>query len=255
VERWREYCASLEAPCTPPLPDTTLRKLPEMPAQNRKLVAVGDPHGDYKPLLKACHEHQPEAVILLGDCDLERPLREELAPVFAAGIRVLWIHGNHDADRPHWHANLFDGHPEGSLHARWQQVGGLIIGGLGGVFRESVWYPRVDADAEPVRRTRLEFLRRLSKPSRWKGGIPMKHHATIFPEDFEKLRRFRLDVLVTHEAPTTHKHGFAALDKLARETRAKLLIHGHHHYSYEAELPKGTRVRGLGKAEPWVIEL
>jgi predicted phosphodiesterase len=37
------------------------------------------------------------------------------------------------------------------------------------------------------------------------------------------------DILVTHEAPGAHRHGFEVLDALALMMRAKLLMHGHHH--------------------------
>lgn len=59
----------------------------------------------------------------------------------------------------------------------------------------------------------------------------------------------RTDVLITHEASTTHRHGFAAIDELARRTRAKLVIHGHHHRSSDVVTAGGMRVVGLAKAE------
>ena len=68
------------------------------------------------------------------------------------------------------------------------------------------------------------------------------------------LARHRLDVLVCHEAPTSHRMGFAAVDDLARRTGAKLVVHGHRHRDYESVLPDGTRVRGLGMAGPWLLD-
>jgi hypothetical protein len=62
-------------------------------------------------------------------------------------------------------------------------------------------------------------------------------------------------VLVTHEAPSCHRHGFAAIDRLAEVAAARLIVHGHHHESYAAKLPGGIDVRGLGFAEPWVLEM
>ena len=52
------------------------------------LVIYGDPHGDWRPLLEAVALELPAAIIILGDCDLGRPLHVELAPVFAAGRTV-----------------------------------------------------------------------------------------------------------------------------------------------------------------------
>ncbi len=59
----------------------------------------------------------------------------------------------------------------------------------------------------------------------------------------------RADVLVTHEAPSCHKHGFAGIDVAAAACRARLVVHGHHHATYDGVLPGGVRVKGLGKAE------
>jgi hypothetical protein len=59
---------------------------------------------------------------------------------------------------------------------------------------------------------------------------------------------------VSHEAPSSHPHGFAVIDSLAESCGAWLIVHGHHHHSYEATLPNGIRVRGLGLAEPWRLE-
>ena len=36
-------------------------------------------------------------------------------------------------------------------------------------------------------------------------------------------------MLVTHEAPSAHPHGFAALDELARSLKVLTTFHGHHH--------------------------
>ena len=42
-------------------------------------------------------EHQPAAVILLGDLQAKRPLEVELAPILDK-TEVWFIHGNHDTD-------------------------------------------------------------------------------------------------------------------------------------------------------------
>jgi hypothetical protein len=36
---------------------------------------------------------------------------------------------------------------------------------------------------------------------------------------------------------------------------ARLIVHGHHHESYTAELASGIDVRGLAVAETWVLEM
>ena len=139
------------------------------------------------------------------------------------------------------------------------EAGGLLIGGLGGVFKGSIWYPREGEDAEATWRTRSEYLKSLRPPERWKKGLPLRQRDTIFPEDAEKVGKLSLDVLVCHEAPLPHRYGFGALNALAGLTGARLLVHGHHHRTeaYTASLPCGRtlHVQSLGKAEPWILEM
>ncbi len=98
------------------------------------------------------------------------------------------------------------------------------------------------------------MLRAVHPRERWRGWLPLDRRQAIVPEEVEALARHRLDVLVCHEAPTSHRLGFAAIDDLARRTGAKLVVHGHHHRAYDARLRDGTRVRGLGMAEPWLLD-
>jgi predicted phosphodiesterase len=212
------------------------------------LIVYGDPHGEWRPLLRACAENPPEGVVILGDCDLTMPLREQLAPVFSAGIKVRWIPGNHDKDSEEWHDRLFLDHPEGNLHGKWCQIGGMTIAGLGGVFKEKLWYPRFEV-VHPKHMDRTDFMRSLPKNDRWRGGLPRKMRDAVFPEDVSALRGLRVDVLVTHEAPSNHPYGFIGIDEAARACQAKLVVHGHHHQTTHGILPGGTRVRGLAKAE------
>jgi predicted phosphodiesterase len=212
------------------------------------ILIYGDPHGEWRPLLRAVTEERPDGVVILGDCDLAVPLREQLKPLFDAGIRVRWIHGNHDNDREDWHGHLWEDYPEGSLHGRWSQVGDMIVAGVGGIFKERVWYPRFEM-ADPIYASRRDYLRRQPRSDRWRGGLALRQRDTIFPEDIDALRGWRADVLVTHEAPSCHRHGFIGLDVAASLCAARLLVHGHHHESYEAVLQNGTKVRGLGRAE------
>ena len=71
----------------------------------------------------------------------------------------------------------------------------------------------------------------------------------IFPEDAAALSELRLDVLVTHEAPSSHRYGFAGIDRIAASCRARLVVHGHHHESYVGATSSGIPVRGLARAE------
>ena len=121
------------------------------------------------------------------------------------------------------------------------------------MFLDGVWLPRSGGE-EPRFRTREEMLRGVPARERWRGWLPLARRCAIVPEDIETLSRHRLDVLVCHEAPTSHRFGFAAIDGLARRTGAKLVVHGHHHRAYDARLRDAARVRGLGMAEPWLLD-
>jgi hypothetical protein len=217
--------------------------LPEPP-----ILFGGDPHRNFAPILRACSALSPGTLILLGDCDCPEPLADILAPAIRFGWEVRWILGNHDTETAAAFDNL-TGHP-GDLGLRAATVGGLRIAGLPGVFKPRVWDPK---EGPASYRTRTDFQAGLRPDEPWRGGLPLFHRDTVFPEDFDRLAALRCDVLVTHEAPSSHPHGFAVIDGLAQACGARLIVHGHHHQSYEAVLANGIRVRGLGLAEPWLL--
>ena len=211
------------------------------------IVFAGDPHRNFSPILRACAALPPGVLVLLGDCECDAPLPELLAPAMAAGWGMRWILGNRDTDNERSFDNLVGAWPSGDIGGRVAQVGGVRIAGLSGVFKPRVWHP-IEC-AQPQFHTRAEFLRALPPAEHWRGGLPLWHRDTIFPEDFDRLWETRFDVLVTHEAPSSHRHGFTPIDELAAQGGARWIVHGHHHQSYTATLPNGIRVRGLGVAE------
>ena len=223
------------------------------------VVIAGDPHGNFSPILRACAAREPGALILLGDCELRIPLRRALAALFTTGWRVHWILGNRDTDTEVPYDNLATNFPEGDIGGKVIEIAGLRIAGLAGVFKPLVWYPKAgepDGAIEAPRfNTRREFLAGLDPREHWRGGLPLWHRDTIFPEDFSRLAKQRFDVLISHEAPSAHRHGFGAIDQLAEACAARLIVHGHHHESYAATLANGIAVRGLAVAEPWVLEI
>jgi len=79
----------------------------------------------------------------------------------------------------------------------------------------------------------------------WKGA------AAIWPEDVDRLSATRADVLVAHEAPSSHPTGKAVIDGLARRMGARLVVHGHHHVNYRARARDGLEV--LGVASAWGV--
>ena len=207
------------------------------------LLFAGDPHGAFEPINRAADEMRPDGVVLLGDFDLDVPLDQALnAP---ARQVAWWIHGNHDCDRDFWHDRLFQSElADRSLHGRVVELGGYRVAGLGGVFREKVWHP----DTGVRFASRRQFLYSMGRGNKWRGGLPLKQRASLWWEDYERLWGKRADILVTHEAPSCHRHGFKVLDELAEAMGARMIVHGHHHEDYQSELASGIRVIGVGLA-------
>ena len=226
-------------------------------ARGAAVMFAGDPHGNFAPILRACAAMPPATLVLLGDCDCDRPLPAILAPLLDAGWAVRWILGNHDTETEAGFDNLVGGCPDGNMGLRVVEVAGHRLAGLPGVFKPRVWYPRPEPGSDridpPQFDTRAAFQAALGPGAAWRGGLPLWHRDTIFPEDFATLRRLPCDVLVTHEAPSSHRFGFAVIDALAAACGARLIVHGHHHESYAARLPNGIAVRGLGLAEVWPL--
>jgi hypothetical protein len=222
------------------------------------ILFAGDPHRNFTPILRACLGRPAGALIIVGDCDCPAPLPVVTAPLLTAGWTVHWILGNHDTDTETGYNHLVGGHPEGDLGLRVTEIGGLLVAGLPGVFKPRIWLPRAEPpapDPDPPRYlTRAAFLAALPPGSAWRGGLPLWHRDTIFPEDFDRLAALRFDVLVTHEAPSSHPYGFAVIDALAERAGASIIVHGHHHDSYEGKTAGGVRVRGLGLSEVYELE-
>jgi hypothetical protein len=57
----------------------------------------------------------------------------------------------------------------------------------------------------------------------------LKHRSSILPGPFYRLALERADILVTHEASSTHRYGWQAIDDLARALGVQELYHGHQH--------------------------
>jgi len=185
----------------------------------------GDTHGHFRHVLETVSRDRPSAIVFLGDLQAQRPLDAELDSIL--GMTEVWfIHGNHDTDSDADYDHLFGSAlADRNLHGRVALVDGVRIAGLGGVFRGQVWTPPVDWLYDSSE----DFAMRCGRGNRWRDGLPRKHRSSIFPEDYFRLVSQRADILVTHEAPSTHPHGFDAIDELARSMRVGKAFHGHHH--------------------------
>lgn len=216
---------------------------------------LGDLHSDFRPLHRLVQASpRPDAVILLGDIEaIRRPLLEEIAPLEAAGIKVFWIHGNHDTDRKATWDNLQSAMPW-NIDGRVEEISGLRVAGLGGVFREEIWFPpnapkfssyeeycRKMEDKRPIRlrkqQAREASLRHwehlpgenAAAMAETRFGKEMRQRSSIFLETCASLWDQQADILVTHEAPSCHPHGHQTISDLARAMGVSKVFHGHHH--------------------------
>ena len=220
-------------------------------ADRSGILFYGDPHGRWQPLLDEYARRPALAVVLLGDCELDRPLGDILKSIAADGCPIHWIYGNHDNGSEAQWANLTQA--EGGLHGTVVNLGGIAVAGLGGTYAGRVWYPKVGNEAAAFT-TRREWLPAIPRNERCGTLLPLRRRHVILPEDHAALARLRADVLVCHEAPISHTHGFGALDDLAKAMRVRLVMHGHHHEGYVGASRDGVQVRGLGMAECWRLD-
>lgn len=199
---------------------------------------LGDVHGHFKHIDRALQEAgtPPAWLVFLGDVDIEqKPLREILAPLHSQfpQTRVAFIHGNHDADSYQRWEMLHDAGDAVPLHGRVMDLEGVRVAGLGGVFQGRVWMPPADAIV-------ASKAAALDQGTFWRGGQrpAPKHLAAIYKDEFEALAAREADILVTHEAPSCHHHGNAAIDELACRLGVKRAFHGHHHDDLSDEYAK-----------------
>lgn len=223
------------------------------------IVFIGDIHQMWDKVERGLSKlpTPPKAAVILGDVQCDKPLDVLAAPLLSRGIAVHWIFGNHDNDGGPgmWHfLTSADHNPvtaERSLHASVTVVEGVRIAGLGGTFRPRVWEP----PTPPRLQGRVELpgdVRQMGKgwrPDHIGALVHSLGTTAIWPEDYDYLASQKADILVTHEAPSSHPAGSAALDALARAMGARLIVHGHHHVNYLATAHDG--LQALGVAAAW----
>ena len=152
------------------------------------VLFCGDPHGQFRHILRAAAELNPSAVVLLGDLEPKRQLHEELE---AIAHKTWFIHGNHDTDSDQNWEHLWGSALAGrNIDGRVVELpDGTRLAGLGGVFRESVWYPGLPS--EPRYRNRAEHAEATSQHDRWRNGVRRKHWSSIYPDDLDQLADLR----------------------------------------------------------------
>src|SRR5690606_16077298 len=103
-----------------------------------------------------------------------------------------------------------------NLDGRVVEVAGVRIAGLGGVFREKIWYPQFDANLEPeyldyataiddmMQAEKYKEFRRLKAEGKEPDGLPpptmvgkaLLHKSTIFWNTWAELNGQPADILV-----------------------------------------------------------
>jgi predicted phosphodiesterase len=239
---------------------------------------LGDVHSHFVHVEQAIDAAAitPVAVVFLGDIEAPIPFEDCIEGILKRGVEVYWIRGNHDTDSKENWANLQDSIGR-NIDGKVITVDGLRVAGLGGIFRGEIWHPEIDGgkpthsnyqEFEKFIRSNANLKRRLTKRDlvqlqavppesrQWnsavldqsRAGKLLKHHSTIFPADYERLADQKADILVAHEAPSFHPHGFREIDLLAQMMGATV-FHGHHHDSLEYSRQfdaLGFRAYGVG---------
>lgn len=232
----------------------------ESPSQcegGRGMLFCGDPHGSFTQIDLAAKRYPDAPIILLGDIEPTKALPDELGELWE---RTWFIHGNHDTDDELVaHRVWSPAAMERSLHGRVVGLpGGTRVAGLGGVFRGDVWYPDPAGPrgGEPAWKDRESHASRAPARDRWRGGVPRKHWSSIYPREVDALSEQACDVLVLHEAPGYHPHGFELLDVLAGFMGARLVVHGHQHDALDSSArwaQQGFRSFGVGlRGVTWI---
>lgn len=217
-----------------------------VPFPRSDLLVTGYPVGDRRDLFAECARRPPHAVVFLANRLFVLPADREMDHLRGAGIQVRWVVGTHGERYDLWQRDATWEGPDGNLHGQVEQLGGLAVAGLGGQFREEVWWPREDA-AAPAAVTREACWRRMRAGTGWRYGLPADVRHALFPEEIEDCAGTRADVLLTAEPPSCHPEGFAAVDRAAALCGARLVVHGHFLEGGKRwELPGGVRVRGVG---------
>ncbi|MGZ8136142.1 MAG: metallophosphoesterase family protein [Methylococcaceae bacterium] len=212
-------------------------------SRHDRILFAGDPHGDFQAIIAAVHKHKPEAVVLLGDYDLDRPLEKCLQEIIGL-TEIWWIAGNHDFQSPCKYNNLFNSAlADKGLHLKVTEIAGLRVAGLGGIFLGRVWYP----PQEPKWSDKQHYLRSQSATNR-QPGLSLKYQSAIWHNEFQALKTLKADILVTHEAPGSHRHGFSVIGDLATAMGVKHIFHGHLHENYSRTIKNNIQVYGVANS-------
>ncbi|MBK8814063.1 MAG: metallophosphoesterase [Methylococcaceae bacterium] len=210
---------------------------------SKKILFAGDPHGNFRPLISAVKRFKPKAVVLLGDYDLDKPLEDLLHEIIGL-TEIWWIAGNHDFETPDKHRFLFHSSlANNHLHLKVFDIAGIRIAGLSGIFLGRVWYP----PKTPKWTAKNHFINS-QHPHTRHNELPLKYQSAIWHDEFHEMAKLKADILVTHEAPGSHKYGFSVIGELALAMGVKHIFHGHLHENYKKIIKQNIQVVGVANS-------
>jgi predicted phosphodiesterase len=210
--------------------DVNLLRHAQLNKALQKIWFMGDVHGSFGHIAHAllAANIKPSGLVFLGDIDIHHmPFSQALEPLRKSypGIKVGFIHGNHDADTyDHWDC-LHDAGEAVALHGQVVDLDGVKVAGLGGTFLERVWMP----PKQPLFGSKSAAMNRGAFQLRDGQRSNPAYLGAIYPIDYEQLASQRADILITHEATSCHPYGFTKLDELARSLGVVRSFHGHTH--------------------------
>lgn len=205
----------------------------QLDSQLKNMWFCGDVHSDFGPLKTALQtsKDKPSWIILLGDIEALGSISTYanlILKLSDSKTRLAFIHGNHDSDtRESWSYLHDDLGSAVALHGQVVNLNGVRVAGLGGTFLQRVWAP----PNSPA----FDSYEALSSSggSKYRQGprqpTNSRYLGAIYPSSFDRLRRERADVLVTHEAPHVHPFGWQAITDLAQQLNVIRSFHGHTH--------------------------
>jgi hypothetical protein len=75
--------------------------------------------------------------------------------------------------------------------------------------------------------------------------LSLKYKSAIWHDELEAFKLQKADVLVSHEAPGSHRHGFRVIGELAAAMGVKHIFHGHLHEHYAGFIKNNIKVFGV----------
>jgi predicted phosphodiesterase len=212
------------------------------------ILFCGDPHGLSRHIWACADRVNPSSIILLGDIEAPAPLEQVMGPWAS---KTWFIHGNHDCENTASFSNLWDSElAHRNVHAKVVTLPcGRSLAGVGGVFKGKVWYPKGPHSHVVHFKNPEEHVRRTPRQDRFRGRQHLNYWDAIYPSEVDALCAQQADILITHEAPGYHPHGFDVLDVLAQSLKVSVAVHGHHHDALDSSARwerQGFRSYGVG---------